>query len=160
MREYETIYIMKAEASEEVIKNLQTKAENLIRKAQGHVLCHVNWGKRKFAYAIEKMKQGQYFYFQYLSNGTELGDLDKVFKYDDNVLRALTVKLQDEVNVEERLATPVEAPEAPAEDFGEPAYERRGYRDRPRGYRDEMSSDEDMDMDLGGEEDSRQTAME
>ncbi|MCP5468234.1 MAG: 30S ribosomal protein S6 [Deltaproteobacteria bacterium] len=153
MREYETIYIMKPDLSQETIKIIQDKVEALIKKAEGHILCHVSWGKRKFAYCIEKLKYGQYFYFQYLSNGQELVDLDKIFKYDDNVLRAVTVKLQDVVDVEKRKAEPVEAPSAPVEDYSDSSYERKSFRDKSRGHQDfaleknDVSGDDEIDIE-------------
>ncbi len=152
MREYETIYILKSDLPEEAIKSLQEKIEKIISKASGHILCHVSWGKRKFAYEIQKLKQGQYFYLQYLSLGNNLEELDRTFKYDDNVLRALTVKLKDKVDAEKRLASPVEAPPAPDEDSHDSSqHERRGPR-RHRGPREDFDSGDEAGESAATEE--------
>lgn len=115
MREYETIYLLKPDLSPEQVKTVQEKVAELVRKHQGHVLVQTDWGKRRLAYSIQKLKFAQYIYMLYLDSGAAVSEIERILKYDDRVIRFLTVKVKDKVNVEERLAEPVKAPEAPEE---------------------------------------------
>ncbi|MCE9625610.1 MAG: 30S ribosomal protein S6 [Deltaproteobacteria bacterium] len=125
MREYETIYVLKPDLPADQVKTIQEKLSDIITKAQGHLLHHVDWGKRRMAYQVEKFAQAQYLYLQYLDQGASVAELERILKYDDRVLKFLTVKLQEKVNKEDRLARGGEAPQAPEEAFHEePVYDR------------------------------------
>lgn len=115
MREYETIYVLKPDLPSEQLTKLNEKVSGIIQKAEGHVLFHTDWGKLKLAYDVKKFRFAHYFYFQYLDNGDSISELERILKYDDNVLKFLTVKLRDGVSVEERLAQPKEPPLSPVE---------------------------------------------
>lgn len=117
MREYETVYVLKPDLPADALKGLQEKLAAILQKQEGHVLVHTDWGKRKLAYRVEKLKFGQYVYFQYLDSGASISEMERILKYDDKVLKYLTVRLDDNVNVQERLSAPV-APPPPPEDFG------------------------------------------
>jgi small subunit ribosomal protein S6 len=108
------------------------------------VLSRADWGKRRLAYRIQKLKHAQYLYIQYLDAGPSISEIERILKYDDRVIRFLTVKLKDKVNAEERLAKPIEAP-LPPEEFHSHEEEARG----PRGYdRGRPAPADEMDKDL------------
>src|SRR5262249_10497926 len=113
------------------LKGLQDKLKDIIEKAQGHVLHHVDWGKRRLAYRVEKFQQAQYLYLQYLDRGVSVAEIERILKYDDRVLKFLTVKLEEKVNQEERLARAGEAPRPPEElQREESSYDRPHPRER------------------------------
>jgi len=147
MREYETLYLLKPDLPLDIGKTLQDKLSEIVKKTQGHILSRADWGKRRLAYRIQKFRHAQYLYMQFLDAGQSVAEIERILKYDDRVLRYLTVKLKEKVNVEERLAKPVEAP-PPPEEFHSPEMEegRGGGRyDRPR-----HSGGDDGGMDDGG----------
>lgn len=133
MREFETIYLLKPDLPAEQLATIKEKISNTIKKGEGHVLSHADWGKRKLAYYVKKFRHAQYFYLQFLDSGAHVGELERILKFDDNVLKFLTVKLKDEVKVEERLAEAGKEPLPPEEPFSyqRPA-ESTPYRGRPR----------------------------
>ncbi len=126
MREYETVYVLKADLPAEQLSSLKEKLATILGRSQGHVLHHIDWGKRRTAYDIEKARYAHYFYLQYLTAGEGVSELERTLKYDDNVLKFLTVKLADEVDVEQRKAAPGSAPLAP--DVVLPYREGPGFR--------------------------------
>ena len=149
MHEYETIYVVKHDLPADQVKSIQDKLKDILIKAQGHVLHHVDWGKRRLAYRVDKFHQAQYLYLQYLDRGASIAELERVLKYDDRVLKFLTVKLKEQVNPEERMAQTAAAPVAPEEVFREePAYDR----DRPPRERHGDSRRVEEEEMMSGEE--------
>lgn len=130
MREYESIYVLKPDLPADGVKALQEKLAAIIEKQGGRVLVQTDWGKRKLAYHVDKFRFGQYIYLQYLDLGAAVAELERILKYDDKVLKFLTVRLADKVDVEKRLASPVVPPVAP-EEVG--SYESEDYGGRERG---------------------------
>lgn len=128
MREYETIYILQPDLSAEQITNLQEKFAKAIAKGKGHVLVHSDWGKRKLAYRVKKFRHAHYVYLQYLATGDLITELERVLKYEDAVLKFLTVKLKDRVLVEERIGQPVSPPPPPEEVHSGRSSESHGSR--------------------------------
>ncbi len=151
MREYETIYLLKPDLPGDVAKVLQDRLTDIIMKQEGHVLAQTDWGKRKLAYQIQKFRHAQYQYLLYLDRGNAIAELERILKYDDRVLRFLTVKLKDKVDVAERTAKPVEAPPPPDEIHSREPEEPRG-----RGYGPRGRHPDDADVDLSGDRSIRE----
>lgn len=120
MREYETIYVLKPDLPPAAVQAISSKVEETIKKNQGHVLSTADWGKRKLAYRVDKFQQAQYFYWFYVGEGGLVAEVERILKYDDKILKFLTVKKAEVANLQERLAAVAAAPEAPAE-YGEDA---------------------------------------
>ncbi len=124
MNEYETVYVLAPALNATTIENIKSKLEGVIKKDGGHVLIHGEWGKRRLAYHMGKHQNGHYFYLQYLSPGGTVGGIERNLKYDESVLRFITVKLSERVNVDEKLKKEYHLPRAAYESQGE---ERRTY---------------------------------
>ena len=146
MREYETIYLIKPDLPLDIGKGLQDKLSEIVKKQQGHILSRADWGKRRLAYRIQKFRHAQYLYLQFLDPGPSIAEIERILKYDDRVLRYLTVKIKEKVNVEDRLAKPVEAP-LPPEEFHAPEMEEG--RGGGRGYDRSRHGGDDQGMDEG-----------
>lgn len=102
MREYETLYLLNADAPSDKADELNKKLTDIIQSHSGHVLTSFNWGKRRLAYRVEKSFYGIYIYLNYLATSNVVAEIERILKYDDQTLRFVTMKLEDDVNVEER----------------------------------------------------------
>ena len=51
-REYETIYILRPDSTNDVIAQVNTKARTVIETNGGTIIKVDNWGKRKLAYEV------------------------------------------------------------------------------------------------------------
>jgi len=150
MREYETVYLLKPDLPSDQLSTLKEKFTQTITKGEGHMLSQGDWGKRKLAYDLKKNRYGHYIYLQYLSTGPIVSNLERLLKLDDSVLKFLTVKLADKVDVEERLKNLGEAPLAPEEPAPSRAQESPQYRRGDRGDRgDRPYRDRDRDRGEG-----------
>ena len=53
-----------------------------------------DWGKRRFAYEIEKYREGSYYIMTFTANDVAaVNEFARLSKIDDSVLRSMTVKL-------------------------------------------------------------------
>lgn len=98
MRRYETIFISATDLPPEELQGIAEKCTQVIEARKGIVIRNENWGKRKFAYPIEKQKFGIYTLVEFASDHGTLGELDRLFRFDDRILRYQTVKISDSVD--------------------------------------------------------------
>lgn len=109
-REYETIYIVRPDAAEEDIAAIRERVEGVIDNQGGHKIRFDDWGPRRLAYIIRdssdgrKFERGHYQYYRYLVPSGAVKELERNLKLQDNVLKYLTVKLDDDLIPEERLS--------------------------------------------------------
>lgn len=129
MREYETLYLLNPEMPSDKAEDLNKKILDAIVSQGGHVLTSFNWGKRRLAYRIEKSAYGVYVYVNFLGINQLVAEVERILKYDDNVFRFVTMKLEDDVNVEERKN---EKREPILTSIDEPS--ERSHSDGPREY--------------------------
>ncbi|MCL4137622.1 UNVERIFIED_CONTAM: hypothetical protein GTU68_026783 [Idotea baltica] len=92
--EYETTFILNPELSEGEHKQAVDKIVQLIKEDGGKVHNIEQWGMRKLAYPIERKTNGYYAYIEFKGNGEFIEKLERNYRYDDQVLRYLTVKLE------------------------------------------------------------------
>lgn len=113
-REYETIYILRPESGEEEIARIRNRVEAVIEQTGGHMLKFDDWGQRKLAYEIHdkgesrRYDRGLYQYYRYLVLPDTVNEIERNLNIIDTVLKFMSVKLDDDLIPEERLARPVE----------------------------------------------------
>jgi len=89
MNEYELVFITK-ENGEEILKKI---AGHITGKA-GVVNSQETWGKKSFAYPINKNSVGYYFVWKFSTTPKEILPLKKTLQYDENILRYLLLKIK------------------------------------------------------------------
>ena len=60
------------------------------------------WGVRKLAYPINDQSKGHYVFYNFANTNDCVSELEKIMRIDEDVLRFLTVKISDKVDVEAR----------------------------------------------------------
>lgn len=108
-REYETIFILRPDALEDDRTKVIERFESIINRLEGHILRKEEWGKRKLAYRIQKHNQGIYYYYLYLGYGDLIGELERNLRILEPVMKYLTVKIDEDLDREERISR-TEAP--------------------------------------------------
>ena len=94
MRTYETIIVIDAHLSEEIIEGLVNKTKKMITDNGGNIIGVNRWGKRRLAYEIKKKQHGYYVYFLYEIDKSEFPKvLERYFSIAEEILRYLTLKL-------------------------------------------------------------------
>jgi small subunit ribosomal protein S6 len=102
MREYEAMIIAKPDLPEAELSKMIAKVEGIMTASGGQIIKKDSWGVRKLAYPIGKSTRGLYFVYDIAATQTDVTELDRVMKLDEGVLRSLSLKLADSVDVETR----------------------------------------------------------
>jgi small subunit ribosomal protein S6 len=101
-RQYELVYLLPAESTEQEIAELQTQVEGIVGRFSGAMDKTENWGRRKLAYEIGPHKEAVYV-LHLISAAPELvKELDRRLKVTDRVIRHLVVRVDDETRILER----------------------------------------------------------
>jgi small subunit ribosomal protein S6 len=97
-REYETIYILRPDSTNDVIAQVNGKVRTLIETGGGTLLKIDNWGKRKLAYEVKKQLKGIYLFFAYLGTAGLVEELERNLRLTDSVIRYYSVKIAENVD--------------------------------------------------------------
>lgn len=97
MRSYEALYIIRPELGEEEMEALITRFSDLVTGAGGEIVTLDKWGKRRLAYEVKKLREGYYVLMQFKGTAAVAQELDRVFKINDQILRQLIVRLEEEL---------------------------------------------------------------
>ena len=100
LNEYETIYVTRPDLDSDEQTRLDEKFESVITK-NGSILVKEEWGKRKLAYEVKKHNYGHYTYLNFVGPADIPTEIERSVRIEDNIIRFLTVKLDDTVDVEE-----------------------------------------------------------
>ncbi|MCA1926908.1 MAG: 30S ribosomal protein S6 [Calditerrivibrio sp.] len=92
MNTYETVFIVSTAIPLEEANAVFEKFKSLIA-GNGEVIHSEYWGKLKMSYPINKQREGNYYLIQYNTKGNFNAELETKFKYDENVLRFVIVKI-------------------------------------------------------------------
>ncbi len=87
MREYELMYISRADMEAEQQEALQTRLDNLIAKFGGELVKADVWGKRKLAYPIKHQSEGYYVILYFKADNSAITELNRVMSITDEILR-------------------------------------------------------------------------
>ena len=101
-REYETIYILRPNTPNEGVAEVNTKVKAVIESLGGKILKVDNWGKRRLAYEVAKERKGIYLYWLYLAQPGVVEETERNLRMLDAVIRYLTVKVDEDVDVTAR----------------------------------------------------------
>ena len=122
MRHYEIVFIVHPDQSEQVPAMVE-RYKTLVTSHGGQIHRLEDWGRRQLAYPIQKLHKAHYVLMNIECNGEVLAELEHGFKFNDAVLRHLTIKMKKAITTpspmmkEEKSKSMMEQPreEAPAE---------------------------------------------
>jgi len=95
VRKYEFIYICDPSLDEAAVGESMERYVKVIRDHGGEVSQHENWGRRKFAYDINKKSEGSYIYIRMRVDSKTIDELNRSLHFDEKVLRNLIVLDED-----------------------------------------------------------------
>jgi small subunit ribosomal protein S6 len=101
LKRYETLFIVQSELSSEEITAIIDRYSKIITDMKGTVLKVERWGKRKLAYLIRKQARGFYILIDFAGRREIVAEVERILKFDDKVLKYMSVKLADSISAEE-----------------------------------------------------------
>jgi small subunit ribosomal protein S6 len=91
MRHYEIVFIVHPDQSEQVPAMVE-RYRTLVTSKNGHIHRLEDWGRRQLAYPIQKIHKAHYVLMNIEVDQPTLDELEHAFKFNDAVLRHLTIK--------------------------------------------------------------------
>ncbi|MDD2721000.1 MAG: 30S ribosomal protein S6 [Gallionella sp.] len=91
MRHYEIVFIVHPDQSEQVPAMVE-RYRTLVTSKGGQIHRLEDWGRRQLAYAIQKIHKAHYVLMNIECDQETLDELEHAFRFNDAVLRHLTVK--------------------------------------------------------------------
>jgi small subunit ribosomal protein S6 len=96
MRHYEICFLVHPDQSEQVPAMLE-RYRGLIEEKGGSIHRLEDWGRRQLAYPIVKLHKAHYVLMNIECDNDTLDELEGVFRFNDAVLRHLTIRRQEAV---------------------------------------------------------------
>ena len=97
MRHYEVVFIVHPDQSEQVPAMVERYRQMVTGKG-GKFHRLEDWGRRQLTYAIQKLHKAHYVLMNIECDDETLNELEHAFKFNDAVLRHLTVKMSGAVS--------------------------------------------------------------
>ena len=91
MRHYEIVFLVHPDQSEQVPAMIE-RYRAMIEKSKGKIHRLEDWGRRQLAYTINKVHKAHYVLMNIEGSQETLQELESSFKFNDAVLRWLTVR--------------------------------------------------------------------
>jgi small subunit ribosomal protein S6 len=101
-RQYELVYIVTPEASEQEIADLHTQIEQIVQRFNGTLDKTENWGRKRLAYDIGHHREGTYVVETISGSGDLMKEIDRRLRVIDQVIRHLIVRVDEELRVAQR----------------------------------------------------------
>ncbi|MGB5563326.1 MAG: 30S ribosomal protein S6, partial [Sedimenticolaceae bacterium] len=91
MRHYEIVFLVHPDQSEQVPAMVE-RYRATIEGSGGTIHRLEDWGRRQLAYPINKIHQAHYVMMNVECGGEALAELESAFRFNDAVLRNLTIR--------------------------------------------------------------------
>ncbi len=93
MKAYELLFFVDPTSNEETRAGVMKRIEVAIEG--GAVDSVENWGKRKLAFEIDDLTEGDYTLINFHADPTQIAELDRVLRINDAVKRHMVVRRPD-----------------------------------------------------------------
>ena len=95
MNKYELAVVVNAKLEDEDRAATIEKVKEYIARYGGTVTDVDDWGKRKLAYEIQKMREGYYYFIQFESDAVCPNEVEAHVRIMEPVIRYLCVKVEE-----------------------------------------------------------------
>ena len=92
MNKYELAVVVNAKIEDEARAAVIEKVQAYITRFGGQVSDVDEWGKKRLAYEIQKMREGYYYFIHFEAEATAPAEIESRLRIMDNVLRFLCVR--------------------------------------------------------------------
>ncbi len=100
MRRYESVWVINGDLPDEEVKSAIEKFTRIISTQEGTLVGVEEWGRKKLAYRIQGATRGYYVLVDYAGTPATVKELERNYRIDDRIVRFLTSKKSDKVDLE------------------------------------------------------------
>lgn len=92
MNQYELALVVNAKIEDEARETAVESVKELITRFGGTITNIDDWGKKRLAYEIQKMKEGFYYFIKFESDSTCPGEIEQRIRIMEPVIRYLCIR--------------------------------------------------------------------
>ena len=96
MNKYEMMFIVKTTVEETEAVKVAEELKSIITAMKGEITDSKDLGNKKLAYPINKEVTGFYFVVDFTANNEIVSELDRKARINENVLRHMIIRLDEE----------------------------------------------------------------
>ena len=100
MRRYESVWVVNGVLPDEEVKATIDKFSRILTSNEGTLVGMEEWGRKKLAYKIQGTTRGYYVLVDYAGTPATVKELERNYRIDDRIVRYVTSKKSDKVNLE------------------------------------------------------------
>lgn len=98
LRRYETVVLINAEHGEEAVEKAITRFRDGLSSTQGQEIRLEDWGVRRIAYELNKVKRARYLCISFLGSNTSVAEIERLLGILESVIKFQTLFLEDRVD--------------------------------------------------------------
>ena len=87
MKNYESVFILNPDVTEEQVKNVLEDIKKLVEVKEVHI-----WGKKKLAYPVKKQTEGYFVHFEFQNEIKKNAELEKYYKNNELIIKYIVVQ--------------------------------------------------------------------
>lgn len=95
LRKYELVYVLQPALDDPSVQAFDARLREVISGQGGSDIVSEMWGKRNLAYRIERYTEGYYILYHFQMPPTGTAELDRVMRFNENVIRYLLMREDD-----------------------------------------------------------------
>ena len=95
MNKYELCVVVNAKIEDEERAQVVDKCKALVERFGGTITEVDEWGKKRLAYEVQKMKEAFYYFIRFEAETTAPAEIESRIRIMDNVIRYLCVKQEE-----------------------------------------------------------------
>ncbi len=92
MNQYELALVVNAKIEDEARLAALEATKELVTRFGGNITNVEDWGKKRLAYEIQKMKEGFYYFIQFDADSTVPNEIEQRIRIMENVIRYLCIR--------------------------------------------------------------------
>ena len=114
MNKYELAVAVNGQLEADAKNAVLEKVRGLITRFGGTITSEDDWGKRKFAYEVHKVKEGYYVFIKFQAGPEAIAEIEHRIRIVENVYRYLIVSDEKELSVKHEEEKPEPSYDTPA----------------------------------------------
>jgi small subunit ribosomal protein S6 len=95
MRLYETIFIARADLSDEEVEGLANLIKEVVANNGGDLVKEEDWGVKTLAYTVARQNKGRYILLQFRGDGPLLQELDRNYRFNESIIKFMTIRMNE-----------------------------------------------------------------
>ncbi|MDF2542570.1 MAG: hypothetical protein K0S47_2288 [Herbinix sp.] len=92
MNQYELALVVNAKIEDEARLAALESVKELVTRFGGAITNVDDWGKKRLAYEVQKMKEGYYYFIQFDAASTVPNEIEQRIRIMENVIRYLCIR--------------------------------------------------------------------